>query len=94
MFTYLLELCESRGGHPVLPVPNSPYGLCGHKATLNWNRTVSVCLGSTLIPSVTSLDQCIVLLQVDKKVITAIAEGKADPDARLLKVRVLFSYTD
>ena len=29
------ELCESRGGHPGLPVPNSPYGLCGHKATLN-----------------------------------------------------------
>ena len=27
------ELCESRGGHPGLPVPNSPYGLCGRKAT-------------------------------------------------------------
>ena len=26
-------LCESRGGHPGLPVPNSLYGLCGHKAT-------------------------------------------------------------
>ena len=24
------ELCESRGGHP-----NSPYGFCGRKATLN-----------------------------------------------------------
>ena len=23
------ELCESRGGRPGLPVPNSPYGLCG-----------------------------------------------------------------
>ena len=31
------ELCESRGGHPGLPVPNSPYGLCGRKATLNLN---------------------------------------------------------
>ena len=31
------ELCESRGGRPGLPVPNSPYGLCGRKATLNWN---------------------------------------------------------
>ena len=31
------ELCESRGGHPGLPVPNSPYGLCGRKATLNSN---------------------------------------------------------
>ena len=29
--------CECRGGRPGLPVPNSPYGLCGHKATLNLN---------------------------------------------------------
>ena len=29
------ELCESRGGRPGLPVPNSPYGFCGRKATLN-----------------------------------------------------------
>ena len=29
------ELCESRSCQ--LPVPNSPYGLCGHKATLNLN---------------------------------------------------------
>ena len=29
------ELCESRGGRPGLPVPDSPYGLCGRKATLN-----------------------------------------------------------
>ena len=28
------ELCESRGGRPGVPVPNSPYGLCGRKATL------------------------------------------------------------
>ena len=28
------ELCESGGGRPGLPVPNSPYGLCGRKATL------------------------------------------------------------
>ena len=28
------ELCESRGGRPGLPVANSPYGLCGRKATL------------------------------------------------------------
>ena len=45
------ELCESRGGRPGLPGPNSPYGLCvcvqqqqqqqqrlcGHTATLNLN---------------------------------------------------------
>ena len=32
------ELCESRsaqGGRPGLPVPNSPDGICGRKATLN-----------------------------------------------------------
>ena len=28
-------MCESRGGRPGLPVPNSPYGLRGRKATLN-----------------------------------------------------------
>ena len=27
--------CESRGGRPGLPVHNSPYGLCGRKATVN-----------------------------------------------------------
>ena len=31
------ELCESPGGLSGLPVPNSPYGLCGRKATLNSN---------------------------------------------------------
>ena len=31
------ELCESRGGRPGLAVSNSPCGLCGRKATLNWN---------------------------------------------------------
>ena len=31
------ELCESRGGRSDLPVPNSPYGLCERKATLNTN---------------------------------------------------------
>ena len=31
------ELCESRGGRNGLPVPNSSYGLCGRKATLNSN---------------------------------------------------------
>ena len=29
------ELCESRGGHPGLPAPSSPYSRCGRKATLN-----------------------------------------------------------
>ena len=29
------DLCESRGGRPGPPVPNSPYGLCERKAILN-----------------------------------------------------------
>ena len=33
------ELCESRGGRPGLPVPNSPYGLCERKATLHLKAT-------------------------------------------------------
>ena len=28
------ELWESRGGRPGFPVPNSPYGPCGRKATV------------------------------------------------------------
>ena len=32
------ELCESRqGGCRRLSIPNSPYGFCGRKATLNLN---------------------------------------------------------
>ena len=29
------ELCEGRGGRTEFPVPNSPYALCGRKATRN-----------------------------------------------------------
>ena len=36
------ELCESRGGRPGLPVPDSPYGLRGRKATLK-NRAQELC---------------------------------------------------
>ena len=32
-------LCESRGGRSGLPVPDSPYGLCGRKAASNTNRS-------------------------------------------------------
>ena len=36
------ELCESRGGRPGLPVPNSPlYGLFGRKAALNSNHLLT-----------------------------------------------------
>ena len=34
-------VCESRGGRPGLPVCNHPYGLCGRKATLNLNCSIS-----------------------------------------------------
>ena len=34
-------LCESRGGRPGLSVPNNPSGLCGRKATLNFNYILS-----------------------------------------------------
>ena len=33
-----LRRCDSRGRRPGLPVPNSPYGLCGRKPTLNLKR--------------------------------------------------------
>ena len=38
-------MCESRGGRPGLPVRNSPYGLCGRKATVNsWSfRAQELC---------------------------------------------------
>ena len=38
------EQRESQGGHPGLPIPKSPYGLCGPKATLNVNRFCSTSL--------------------------------------------------
>ena len=34
-FVRAQEQYESRGGRPGFPVPNSPYGLCGRKATLD-----------------------------------------------------------
>ena len=39
-FLRVQELCESRLGRPGLPIPNSLYGLCGRKATLNLTNTV------------------------------------------------------
>ena len=34
VFVKVKQHCESRGGHPGLPVPNKPYGFCGRKAAL------------------------------------------------------------
>ena len=36
------ELCGSRGGRPWLPVLNSPFDLCGRRATLK-NRAQELC---------------------------------------------------
>ena len=36
------ELCESGGGRPGLPVPDSPYGLYGSKATLKKKKKKAV----------------------------------------------------
>ena len=37
-------VCESGGGRPGLPIPDSPYGLCGRKATLTLNSKL-LCFG-------------------------------------------------
>ena len=37
------EVCESRGGRPGFPVANSPYVLCGRKATLNCSSSELRC---------------------------------------------------
>ena len=37
-----LELCESRGGRPGLPVPNSPYGLCERKAASDLSDVIVI----------------------------------------------------
>ena len=41
--------CESGGGRPGLPVPNSPCGLCGRKAT--WNLICSTCAFTRMLTS-------------------------------------------
>ena len=40
MYFRAMGLCVSRGGRPGLPVPNSPYGLCGRQATLKYVYSV------------------------------------------------------
>ena len=42
------ELCESRCGRRGIPVPNSPYDLCGRKATLNSKSEVFIFSASDL----------------------------------------------
>ena len=52
------ELCKGRGGYPGLPVPNSLYGLCGRKATLDSNgpnRAQELCEGGGGRPGLPSL---------------------------------------
>ena len=45
------ELCESRGGHPGLPIRNSAYGLCGCKATLQDEGQLMMWLDHHLLSS-------------------------------------------
>ena len=45
------ELCESGGDRPGLPVPNSPYGFCGRKATLNLNHQNDSCIKASSVES-------------------------------------------
>ena len=42
-------LCESRGGRPELPVPNSPYGLCGRRTEITRTRTPLVTSGAVSV---------------------------------------------
>ena len=51
MVVKVQELCESGGGHPGLPVPNSPYGLCGRKATLEYRELCESRGGHPGLPS-------------------------------------------
>ena len=45
-------VCESRGGRPGLPVPDSPYGgLCGRKTTLNLNLFTDPHAGGHFCPT-------------------------------------------
>ena len=48
------ELCNSRGGRPGLPAPNSPYCLCGRKATLNYiyDRAQELCESRSSRPGI------------------------------------------
>ena len=50
VFPRARQLCEGRGDRPGLPVPNSPYGLCGRKATLDDNRQFK--LFQYILPSI------------------------------------------
>ena len=45
------ELCESRGGRPGLPVPNSPYGLCGRSPTFLFFSLFKSCTPSDARPA-------------------------------------------
>ena len=50
-------VCESLSGRPGLPVPNSPYCLCGRKATVNLCESLSGRPGSpSLIVLMVSVD--------------------------------------
>ena len=56
----MVSVDVKRGGRPRLPVRNNPYGLCGHKATLNLKRYTQE-LGSCVKVEVDVLGSLIIL---------------------------------
>ena len=62
------ELCESRGGRPGPPKPNSPCGLCGRKATLNLNLESRSCVKAEVaVLGSPSLILIVLMVSVDVK---------------------------
>ena len=60
------KLCESRGSRPGLPVPNSPYGLCGRKATLLLNSELRSCVNGE-VSALGSRSLIVLMVSVDVK---------------------------
>ena len=62
-----LKMCESRGGRPGLPVPNSPYGLCGRKETLNCSISELRSCVKVEVAVLGSLSLIVLMVSVDEK---------------------------
>ena len=55
------------GGRPGLPVPNSPYGLCGRKATLNCSISELRSCVKVEVDVLGSLSLTVLMVSVDVK---------------------------
>ena len=80
------ELCENRGARPGLPVPNSPYGLCGRKATLNDEPTLLASLSGTFLQRKDVVNQC---LEFDANHVYAITD--TDDGHKVAALMVIFA---